>query len=285
MARYGGEGLALRTLGRTGLQVTPLCVGSVPLGNTPLAYEQDVPLEDALATVRRVLEGPVNFLDTSNNYGDAEHRIGIVLRELGGIPDGFVLETKVDRDMDERRLLRRARAPVGRGEPGAARARPARARALPRPGAHLLRGGRRAGRPARDAATAQGRGRDRAPRRRGRPDRPHAALHPHRRVRRRAHPQPLHADRPVRRAAARRGGRARRRRAQRRAVRRRHPGRLDSRAGPLRLPAGEPRDPGPDRATPRRVRPPRRPARRRRAAVPDARAAHHRHAGRVRHAR
>jgi D-threo-aldose 1-dehydrogenase len=100
MVRYGGEGLAFRTLGRTGLEVTPLCVGSAPLGNTPLVYEQKVPLEDALATVRRVFEGPINFLDTSNNYGDAERRIGIVIRELGGLPDGFVLETKVDRDMD-----------------------------------------------------------------------------------------------------------------------------------------------------------------------------------------
>jgi len=100
MVRYGGEGLAFRTLGRTGLEVTPLCVGSAPLGNTPLAYMQEVPLEDALATVRRVFEGPINFLDTSNNYGDAEERIGFVIREIGGLPEGFVLETKVDRDMD-----------------------------------------------------------------------------------------------------------------------------------------------------------------------------------------
>jgi D-threo-aldose 1-dehydrogenase len=100
MSRFGGDGLELRVLGRTGLEVTPLCVGSAPLGNTPLAYRQEVPLEDALATVRRVFEGPINFLDTSNNYGDAERRIGTVIRELGGIPDGFVLETKADRDME-----------------------------------------------------------------------------------------------------------------------------------------------------------------------------------------
>src|SRR3954471_22906133 len=100
MVPYGGEALALRTLGRTGLEVTPLCVGSAPLGNTPLAYEQPVALEDALATVRRVFEGPINFLDTSNNYGDAECRIGTVIRERGGLPDGFILETKADRDMD-----------------------------------------------------------------------------------------------------------------------------------------------------------------------------------------
>lgn len=93
------DGLGLRVLGSTGLEVTPLCVGTSPLGNTPLPYVRDVPEEDAVATVRRALAGPINFLDTGNNYGDAERRIGIVLREHGGIPEGFVLATKVDRDM------------------------------------------------------------------------------------------------------------------------------------------------------------------------------------------
>jgi D-threo-aldose 1-dehydrogenase len=99
-AAYGDQGLGLRVLGSTGLEVTPLCVGTSPLGNTPGAYSRhEVSLEDALATVRRTVQGPINFLDTGNNYGDSERRIGIVLRELDGIPDGFVLETKVDRDM------------------------------------------------------------------------------------------------------------------------------------------------------------------------------------------
>lgn len=89
----------MRTLGRTRLRVTPLCIGTSPLGNTPLPYKHDAPLEAALDTVRRVAAGPINLLDTGNNYGDAERRIGIVLRELGGIPNGFVLQTKVDRDM------------------------------------------------------------------------------------------------------------------------------------------------------------------------------------------
>jgi D-threo-aldose 1-dehydrogenase len=93
------HGLGLRVLGSTGLEVTPLCVGTSPLGNTPLPYARDVPEDEAVATVRRALASPINFLDTGNNYGDAERRIGIVLREHGGIPAGFVLETKVDRDM------------------------------------------------------------------------------------------------------------------------------------------------------------------------------------------
>src|SRR4051794_2518742 len=90
----------LRPLGATGLEVTPVCVGTSPLGNTPMPYEShDVPEEQAVATVRRTIESPINFLDTGNNYGDSERRIGLVLRELGGVPDGFVLQTKVDRDM------------------------------------------------------------------------------------------------------------------------------------------------------------------------------------------
>ncbi len=93
------DGLGLRVLGSTGLEVTPLCVGTSPLGNTPLPYARDVPEEDAVATVRRALASPINFLDTGNNYGDAERRIGIVLRDHGGVPGGFVLATKVDRDM------------------------------------------------------------------------------------------------------------------------------------------------------------------------------------------
>ena len=93
------DGLGLRVLGSTGLEVTPLCVGTSPLGNTPLPYSRDVPEDDAVATVRRAMASPINFLDTGNNYGDAERRIGIVLRDDGGVPAGFVLATKVDRDM------------------------------------------------------------------------------------------------------------------------------------------------------------------------------------------
>ena len=88
MRRPRRHGLA-RASGSTGLEVTPLCVGTSPLGNTPLPYARDVPEEDAVATVRRALASPINFLDTGNNYGDAERRIGIVLRERGGIPDGL----------------------------------------------------------------------------------------------------------------------------------------------------------------------------------------------------
>jgi D-threo-aldose 1-dehydrogenase len=93
------DALALRPLGRTGLEVTALCVGGSPLGNMSALYGYEVSTERALRTLRAVLAGPINFLDTSNNYGDgeSERRIGAALREAGGLPDGFVLATKVDR--------------------------------------------------------------------------------------------------------------------------------------------------------------------------------------------
>jgi D-threo-aldose 1-dehydrogenase len=60
-----------------------------------------VPEETALATLRAVLDGPIPFVDTAASYGDgeAERRLGAVLRERGGLPAGFVLATKADRDL------------------------------------------------------------------------------------------------------------------------------------------------------------------------------------------
>jgi D-threo-aldose 1-dehydrogenase len=51
-----------------------------------------------VATIKRVLEGPFNFIDTSNEYGngESERRIGRALAEVGGLPEGFVIATKVD---------------------------------------------------------------------------------------------------------------------------------------------------------------------------------------------
>jgi D-threo-aldose 1-dehydrogenase len=90
-----------RTLGRTGLPVTELCVGTSAIGGMPRIYGYDVDEDLALATLRRVFQGPITFVDTSNGYGrdgSSELRIGAVLREIGGPPDGFVVATKVDPD-------------------------------------------------------------------------------------------------------------------------------------------------------------------------------------------
>ena len=87
-----------RPFGKTGLSVTPICIGTSALGSFPAQYGYEVSPERAAATLHRVLEGPVNFVDTSNEYGngESERRIGRVLAELGGVPAGVVLATKVD---------------------------------------------------------------------------------------------------------------------------------------------------------------------------------------------
>lgn len=90
-----------RELGKTGLWVTPLCIGCAALGDMPETFTYSVALERALETVRAIFQSPVNFLDTAASYGDgeSERRIGLVLKELGGLPDGWVLSTKADRDL------------------------------------------------------------------------------------------------------------------------------------------------------------------------------------------
>jgi len=93
--------LPLRPLGATGLMVTSVCVGGAPFGDMPETFDYSVPTERALETIRATFASPINFLDTAAAYGDgeSERRIGMVIREMGGLPDGFVLATKGDRDL------------------------------------------------------------------------------------------------------------------------------------------------------------------------------------------
>jgi D-threo-aldose 1-dehydrogenase len=90
-----------RLLGRTGLSVSPICVGCAPLGDMPETFEYSVGREQAHETLRAVFESPLNFLDTAASYGDgeSERRIGEVLKDIGGLPEDYVLATKADRDL------------------------------------------------------------------------------------------------------------------------------------------------------------------------------------------
>ncbi|MGI5148211.1 aldo/keto reductase [Plantactinospora sp. CA-294935] len=89
-----------RPLGRTGLRVTPVCIGGGPLGSMPGLFGYDVSAERGTETALAALTGPFNFLDTAAGYsdGESERRVGAALRRIGGVPEGFVLATKVDRD-------------------------------------------------------------------------------------------------------------------------------------------------------------------------------------------
>jgi D-threo-aldose 1-dehydrogenase len=95
-----------RPIGKTGLEVTKICFGTAPLGNMPDTYGHSVDEATARKTIHAIFDGPVNFMDTSRNYGfgRSEQRIGAAIRERGGLPAGFVLSTKLDRDMETGRF-------------------------------------------------------------------------------------------------------------------------------------------------------------------------------------
>lgn len=88
-----------RPLGTTDLNVTPICVGTSALGGFAELFGYDVDTKTAVDTITRVFEGPITFIDTSNEYGhggDSERRIGEAIAAAGGVPPGVVIATKVD---------------------------------------------------------------------------------------------------------------------------------------------------------------------------------------------
>jgi D-threo-aldose 1-dehydrogenase len=91
-----GSALPRRVLGRTGLEVSILGLGTAPLGDLFMRLDDTI----AIATVERAFELGLNLLDTSPLYGRglAEHRCGTALRRVAR--RDVVLCTKVGRWMD-----------------------------------------------------------------------------------------------------------------------------------------------------------------------------------------
>jgi aryl-alcohol dehydrogenase-like predicted oxidoreductase len=77
LAAMSGSQLPTRTLGRTGLQVTQLGYGAMELRGAPRGPVVD----DAKAekVLRAVVDGGINYIDTSIDYGVSEERIGATL--------------------------------------------------------------------------------------------------------------------------------------------------------------------------------------------------------------
>jgi D-threo-aldose 1-dehydrogenase len=92
--------LPLNPLGGTGLQVHSLCAGCAPLAGMSTPYAAVTAERQALETIRVILDSPIHFIDTAASYGngESERRIGMVLRERGGLPPHAVLATKAGRD-------------------------------------------------------------------------------------------------------------------------------------------------------------------------------------------
>ena len=91
-----------RRLGRTGLQVSEIGLGTVELGldyGVPVAGEHLRPPEEhAARLLNRALDLGVNFIDTARAYGTSEEIIG---RALKGRRNEYILASKLARIRDE----------------------------------------------------------------------------------------------------------------------------------------------------------------------------------------
>jgi aryl-alcohol dehydrogenase-like predicted oxidoreductase len=85
-----------RTLGHTGVKVSPLCLGAMMLG------EWGNPDHDqGVSIIHRALDAGINFIDTADVYarGESEEIVGKAL--AGGRRDNVVLATKIHGTMGE----------------------------------------------------------------------------------------------------------------------------------------------------------------------------------------
>lgn len=91
-----------KEIGTSGVHIPALCFGTSALGNMPDTYTYEVSEAQAIETVKAILNSSTPFLDCSRNYGmgRSEQRIGRALAEMGGLPEGAIISTKLDRDME-----------------------------------------------------------------------------------------------------------------------------------------------------------------------------------------
>lgn len=96
-------------LGRTGLEVSRLCLGCMSFGDPKLGREWAMPLEPSRPIIRAAWEAGINFFDTANVYsaGTSEEIVGAVLKELAP-REQVVIATKVHGEM--------RKGPNGRGQ-------------------------------------------------------------------------------------------------------------------------------------------------------------------------
>jgi len=86
----------LRTLGRTGVRVSPLCLGAMMFGDWGNRDH-----DDSVRIIHRALDAGINFIDTADVYsrGESEEIVGRALG--GGRRDDVVLATKVNGPMGD----------------------------------------------------------------------------------------------------------------------------------------------------------------------------------------
>jgi aryl-alcohol dehydrogenase-like predicted oxidoreductase len=83
-----------RSLGRTGIQVSPLCLGAMMFGGFG---EPDH--DKSITTIHAALDAGINFIDTADVYSQGESEIIVGKALAGGKRDDVVLATKVNIQM------------------------------------------------------------------------------------------------------------------------------------------------------------------------------------------
>jgi aryl-alcohol dehydrogenase-like predicted oxidoreductase len=88
--------MRMRTLGRTGVKVSPLCLGAMMFGEWGNPDH-----EDSVRIIHRALDAGINFVDTADVYsrGESEEIVGKAL--AGGRRDHVVLATKAHGPMGD----------------------------------------------------------------------------------------------------------------------------------------------------------------------------------------
>jgi len=83
-----------RQLGRSGVLVSPLCLGAMNFGSP-------TPEDESIRIIHRALESGINFIDTANRYvdGESERIVGKALAD--GRRDKVILATKFHGPMSE----------------------------------------------------------------------------------------------------------------------------------------------------------------------------------------
>ena len=96
--------VAKTELGRSGIEVTRVCLGCWAIGG---AGWTDVDDEKSVATIRRALDLGINFLDTAEGYGGG-HSEEVIGKAIKGRREDVVLATKVSHNRLEPQALRSA---------------------------------------------------------------------------------------------------------------------------------------------------------------------------------
>src|SRR2546429_3278572 len=115
-------------LGRTGIDVSRICLGCMSYGGGNLGnHAWSLPEEESRPFIKKALEAGINFFDTANRYslGSSEEILGRAVKDFAR-RDEVVIATKVYR---RGRAGPHGRGPARAGGRGPGGARPTRARA------------------------------------------------------------------------------------------------------------------------------------------------------------